>query len=127
MERAEAPSGRSVKVTSCLLVWGAEHDERFPSNDCFALEFVYTDPDANDEAHEQEAKEVFELIRPVSEQWGFATATVAAFSTIERGRWYDLFIFERNGCPSERSVGNDEGRRNDRMAKDRRNPGEEGD
>jgi hypothetical protein len=90
------PSSRSVKVTSCLLVWGSEHDERIASNDCFALDFVYTSPDANNEAHEQEAKEVFELIRPVSELWGFTTATVTAFPTIERERHYDFFIFERS-------------------------------
>jgi hypothetical protein len=101
------PSGKSVKVTSFLLVWGAEHDERIPNNDCLALEFVYTNPDADEEAHEREASEVFELIRPVSEQWGFATATVAAFAAVERARHYDFFIFRRGAdrkwsCKRER-------------------------
>src|ERR1043166_3638189 len=68
------PSGRSVKVTSFLLAWGAEHDERIPSNDCLALEFVYSTANASAEVREGEAKEVFELIRPASELWGLTTA-----------------------------------------------------
>jgi hypothetical protein len=42
------PSGKVVKVTACHLAWGLEHDERTPGADSFALEFVYTRPDAPD-------------------------------------------------------------------------------
>jgi hypothetical protein len=45
--------------------------------------------------HPREAKEVFELIRPVSEQWGFTSAELMAYATIELDRHYDLFLFER--------------------------------
>jgi hypothetical protein len=91
------PSGKSVKITSLQIAWGVEHDEpRSPDRDCFVLQFVYTAPDANDDAHEQEAKEVFELIRPASELWGFTMGELMAYSTIEPGRHYDLFLFQRS-------------------------------
>src|SRR5262245_41217048 len=63
------PSGRLVKVTACHLAWGVEHDERTPGNDSFDMEFVYDSPDANDDMRNREAKEAFELIRPIAEQW----------------------------------------------------------
>lgn len=89
------PSGKQVKVTSLHLAWGAEHDQRFPDQDCFALQFVTTQPDAAAKDREREAWEVFELIRPASEQWGFKSATLSAFQTPRRERQYDLFIFKR--------------------------------
>lgn len=89
------PSGKTVKITQCLLAWGAEHDERFPDQDLFATEFIYTDPGAPDSAHEQEAREVFELSRATSELWGFKTASVAGFRQMERKGQYDLYIFTR--------------------------------
>jgi hypothetical protein len=90
------PAGGSVKVKSLQIAWGAEHDEpRHAERDCFVLQFVYAAPDAGAEAHEREAKEVFELIRPVSEQWGFTSAELMAYATIELDRHYDLFLFER--------------------------------
>ena len=89
------PSGRTVKVTSLHLVWGVEHDERTPAQDCFALEFVYSRPEVNDEAREREARDVFELIRPASEQWSFKTATLAGFPGLVRKGSYDLFVFNR--------------------------------
>src|SRR6185369_7280874 len=89
-------SGRSVKIKSLQIAWGAEHDEpRSPERDCFVLQFVYIAPEAGDDAHEREAKEVFELIRPVSEQWGFTNAELMAYSTVEPDRHYDLFFFQR--------------------------------
>ena len=91
------PSGKSVNVTSLQIAWGVEHDEpRSPERDCFVLQFVYTGPEADDEAHEQEAKEVFELIRSTSELRGFSNAELMAYSTIEPGRHYDLFLFQRS-------------------------------
>jgi hypothetical protein len=88
-------SGRGVKITAYRLAWGAEHDERLPSQDCFALEMVYSEPELNDVDREREAKEAFELLRSTSELWGFTTASVIAFPALERGRHYDLFAFER--------------------------------
>lgn len=89
------PSGKTVKVTSFHLVWGVEHDERDTAKDCFALEYVSADPQADPGRREAEATEVFELIRPVSEQWGFRTATVAGFPALERTGRYDLYWFRR--------------------------------
>ncbi len=89
------PSGKVVKVTSMNLVWGVEHDERSPEKDCFSMEFVSNQPQAEPAAREQEAREVFELMRPVSEQWGFKHAEMAGFPTIQRKGHYDRFYFER--------------------------------
>jgi hypothetical protein len=90
-------SGKSVKVKSLQIAWGVEHDEpRSPEKDCFVLQFVYGAPEADDAAHERESKEVFELIRPISEQWGFASAELMAYSTAEPDRHYDLFLFQRS-------------------------------
>jgi hypothetical protein len=89
------PSGRVVKVAAFYLALGLEHDERLPGHDCFGLEFVFGRAAAEPDEREQEAKEVFELIRPISEQWGFATATLTAFATPERARHFDFFVFRR--------------------------------
>ena len=89
-------SGKVVKVTSCLLVWGVEHGERHPNQHSFALEYVSALPTTAAKELDQEALEVFELIRPVSEQWRFSTASVAAFATVERTGKYNLFAFSRS-------------------------------
>ena len=89
------PSGRTIKVTSFNLVWGVEHDDRDVSQDSFALEYVMTDPDAAPAQREAEAAEVFELVRAASEQWGFRTATLAAFRQAERKGRYDLYVYTR--------------------------------
>jgi hypothetical protein len=39
--------------------------------------------------------EVFELIRPISEHWGFRSASLLAFRTVHCGGDYDLFMFKR--------------------------------
>jgi hypothetical protein len=90
------PSGKVVKVISCLLAWGVEHDERYPDQDAFALEYVSATPREPSPALEGEALEVFELIRPISEQWGFSTATVSALRSPERTGTYDVFVFTRS-------------------------------
>jgi hypothetical protein len=90
------PSGKVVAVTSLLLVWGVEHDERHPEGDSFALEYVSPSITAAPAALDQEALEVFELIRPVSEQWGFDTATISAFPSPERTGKYEVFVFSRS-------------------------------
>ena len=89
------PSGKIVKVTSFHLVWGVEHDERNAARDSFALEYVSLNPQAEPAQREAEAREVFELIRPISEQWGFQMATMAAFPKLEREGRYDLYRFDR--------------------------------
>lgn len=89
------PSGAMVKITSFYLVWGVEHDERNPRDDCFSLEFVTNIPSGDEAARERELQEVFELIRPASETWGLKTAEVARFPTIERKGHYDLFAYKR--------------------------------
>ena len=89
------PSGAVVKVTSFNLVWGVGHDERNPGDDCLALEFVTNIPHGDDAARERELQEVFELIRPASESWGFKSATIARFPTLERKGHYDFFAYSR--------------------------------
>lgn len=90
------PSGKTIKVTSCQLVWGGDHDERHPGQDSFALEYVSAFPPSAGKELDQEALEVFELIRPISEQWGFSTATVSAFPSAERTGPYNMFWFSRS-------------------------------
>ncbi|HYU79790.1 MAG TPA: hypothetical protein VEK56_12445, partial [Vicinamibacterales bacterium] len=60
-----------------------------------ALEFVSADPTADGASHEREALEVFELIRPTSELWGFKTAVISGFPSVERKGRYEIFIFTR--------------------------------
>ena len=89
------PSGRTIKITSFNLVWGAEHDEHTLGSDCFAIEYVMPHPDADDKQRNAEAVEVFELVRPASEQWKFREATVAAIPTLDHRGPYDLYWFQR--------------------------------
>ncbi|MCG3191418.1 MAG: hypothetical protein DIJKHBIC_00645 [Thermoanaerobaculia bacterium] len=93
--RQRLPSGKTVDVTSCLLVWGIEHDERDPRQDSFALEYVTKLSESRSGELDREALEVFELIRPVSELWGYSTASVAAFPSRKRSGKYDIFTFSR--------------------------------
>ncbi len=90
------PSGKAIKVTSFNLVWGAEHDDHALGGDCFSLEYVTANPDADPQTRGQEAVEVFELIRPVSELWGFKSAQLAGFPTVDRKGRYDFYIFVRD-------------------------------
>ena len=89
------PSGGTVQVTSCLLVWGADHDERHPDEDSFALEYVSARLTSSPHDLDREALEVFELIRPISEQWGFSTASLSAFPSVERTGRYEVYNFSR--------------------------------
>jgi hypothetical protein len=90
------PSGGMVKVTSFNLVWGIEHDDRNVGQDSFAIEYVSAEPGADSNRREAEAAEVFAaLVRPVSEQWEFRTASLAAFPTLQRKGRYDLYLFQR--------------------------------
>jgi hypothetical protein len=90
-------SGQKVKVTMMALVWGGRpgDDGCTMGGDCFHLEFVSNDPNAELPKRTAEAQEVFELIRPASEQWGFTNAEVLGFKQIERTGDYDLFFFNR--------------------------------
>lgn len=89
------PSGKVVKVTQCLLVWGVEHGERHTDQDQFSLEYVATVPQTATVELEKEALEVFELIRTASEQWSFTRASVSAFESVERSGPYQVFAFTR--------------------------------
>jgi len=88
-------SGNTIKVTRFDLVWGNEHDDHALGGDCFAIEYVTSYPDADTKQREAEAAEVFELVRHVSEQWGFREATVAAIPTLEHRGLYDLYWYRR--------------------------------
>ena len=89
-------SGKVVKVVSCLLAWGVEHDERHPDQDAFTLEYLSAVPRDPPRELEREALEVFELIRPISEEWRLSLATVTALRTAERTGTYDVFVFKRS-------------------------------
>jgi hypothetical protein len=88
-------SGATVNVMSCLLVWGVEHDERRAADDAFQLEYVSNVVKTKPEELDREAREVFELIRPITEQWNLPTAYVSAFSSKEREGHYDVYNFKR--------------------------------
>jgi hypothetical protein len=90
-------SGHAVKVTMLALVWGGRpgDDGCTMGSDCFHLEFVSNDPNAEVPKRTAEAQQVFELIRPSSEQWGFTNAEVLGFKQLERTGDYDLFAFTR--------------------------------
>ena len=89
-------SGKTIKVTSFDLVWGAEHDpEHTLGKDCFAIRFVMSDPKADTKARDAEAAEVFELVRVASEQWGFSEATVSAIPTLDHRGDYDLYWYRQ--------------------------------
>ena len=90
-------SGHAVKVTMLALVWGGRpgDDGCTMGSDCFHLEFVSNDPKAELPRRTAEAQEVFELIRPSSEQWGFTNAEVLGFKQLERTGDYDIFAFNR--------------------------------
>ena len=45
---------------------------------------------------EREVLEVFELVRPISEQWGLPTATVSALRSADRTGTWDVFAFKRS-------------------------------
>lgn len=63
-----APSGSRIKLVSFNLSRGMEHGVRYASQDCFYIEYICAVPHAPQEAKDKEALDVFELIRPVSEQ-----------------------------------------------------------
>ena len=85
-------SGSTIKVTRFDLVWGDDHSGGQTS---FAIEYVTSLPDADLKRREAEVADVFELVRPVSEQWGFREATVAAIPTLEHRGLYDLYWFQQ--------------------------------
>jgi hypothetical protein len=72
--------------------------ERHPDQDSFALEYLSSVPREPRAGLDREVEEVFELIRPVSEQWGFSIASVTALRTPERTGTYDAFVFRRSAA-----------------------------
>ena len=92
----QVASGGVVKVTSFNLVWGVEHDGRDVGNDAFSIEYVIAERSRDPRRREAEALAVFELVRPISEQWGLRSAELAAFPTLERKGRYDRYSFRRD-------------------------------
>ena len=90
------PSGKTIKITMCNFVWGVEHSDRLTSQDCFAVEYVMSSPDSTQEAQDREAMEVFELIRPISEEWKIDKAELIAFPTLKRKGVYYIYALDRN-------------------------------
>lgn len=88
-------SGTTVKVTSFNIYWGVEHKDRRTRDDGFGMEYVSSITHEDLGALDREASEVFELIRAVSEQWGFGTATISAFPTTKRKGPYYIYTFAR--------------------------------
>lgn len=95
-EQALSNSAKKIKITSFHLAWGIEHDERQTDKDSFALEYVSSDAHKDELAIDQETLEVFELIRPISEHWGFKKASVSAFPTTQRKGKYHIYNFTQN-------------------------------
>jgi hypothetical protein len=90
------PSGKSIRITMCDLLWGVEHNDRFSNQDCFAIEYVMSTADSSQEIQDREAMDVFELIRPVSEQWKIEKASLTAFPTLKRKGTYSVYALKRN-------------------------------
>ena len=65
------PSGKSMRITMCNFVWGGEHADRLPDQDCFAIEYVMSSPALDQIAKDREAID-------------------SAFATL-RSRLYDLY------------------------------------
>jgi hypothetical protein len=89
------PSGKQIKVTSFHLLWGVDHEERHDRDDTFGLEYASGAPLTDLEALDAEVLQVFELMRPVSEQWKFDIATISAFPATQRKGRYYLYSFKR--------------------------------
>lgn len=90
------PSGKRIEVTMCNFAWGVEHSERDTRQDSFALEYVSTVSQSDLAALDRETLEVFALIRPISELWGLARASVSAFPSITRKGKYFTYVFSRD-------------------------------
>jgi hypothetical protein len=92
------PNGKTAKVTSFNLVWGTDHDpkDRDLSKDSLQLEYVTSSPEADQQVRDQECWEVFALIRPISELWGFNHATINAFPSTQRKGRYQIYVFKRD-------------------------------
>ncbi|KGF71819.1 hypothetical protein DO97_15080 [Neosynechococcus sphagnicola sy1] len=53
-------------------------------------------PDLDQQSRDREAIEVFELIRPISEQWGFDKSELYAFPKTKRKGIYYIYTLKRN-------------------------------
>lgn len=89
------PSGKKIKITQFILAWGVEHKERRTGDDQLTLEYVSSAPDVDETALDRETLEVFELMRPISEQWGFDRAGISVFPMIQRKGKYFIYQFTR--------------------------------
>jgi hypothetical protein len=90
-------SGSTIKVTEFDLVWGAGHgdDDHVMGPDCFKITYVTQLPGADEKQRQAEALQAFELVRPISEQWGLRTAEVGAIPTLEHRGPYDVYHFRQ--------------------------------
>ena len=90
-------SGSTIKVTAFDLVWGAGHgdDDHVMGPDCFKITYVTALSGADIAQRDAEALQVFELVRPVSEQWALRSAEVAAIPTLEHTGPYDVYEFQQ--------------------------------
>jgi hypothetical protein len=90
-------SGSTIKVTALDLVWGAGHgdDDHVMGSDSFKITYVTALSNADIPQRDAEALQAFELVRPVSEQWGLRSAEVAAIPTLEHVGAYDLYEFQQ--------------------------------
>jgi len=86
------PSGKQITLIDVHFGFGARDNL---GNDSFVVGYVSTDPNAGPTVNQQEALEVFELIRPVSEQWGLKEAEVEAFPTSKNKGSYVSYQFRR--------------------------------
>lgn len=92
----ELPNGKQIKITMCNLVWGIEHSERTESADCFEIEYIMSSPNQDDNQRDKEALEVFELIKPISEQWKIKKAALLAFPTLKRKGTYYVYSLDKD-------------------------------
>ena len=89
------PSGRMLQVVSFSLRWDTgDHDMLNTSGDGFVLECIA--PQKEPQIEEWEILAVFELIRPISEQWGFKTASIDVFPSTQRKGTHSVFVFRRS-------------------------------
>ena len=86
-------SGKTVKLLGVHFGFGSQENK---GNDSFTVEYSITNPKADDATKDKEAWDVFELIRPVSEQWGLKEAEVSAFPTPQHKGAYTFYRFRHS-------------------------------
>lgn len=85
-------SGKTVSITGVNLTFGARDNV---GNDSFRVEYTCSNPQGSQQDLNTEASEVFDLIRPISEQWGLKTASLEAFPTEKHTGKFTAYHFKR--------------------------------